>query len=328
LNRLRVFASIALFGLVGATLAGCASRGSGTITADAMFSDVSDLTTGAPVQFANLSVGNVKAISLDGARAKVVMTIEKDASVPANVSAQLRQTTILGEHYVDLVSSSSAGPPLANGATITHTQYVPGIEQLVSSGAETFGAINAGQLAEMIDNGAQAFGHQAPQLRQLLDDFSTVLGGYSTRSAEIQSVIEQLGQFSATLAPDAQQNAQAVSNLARTTQVLSQQSGNFEHLLQSLNNLAVQGRSILDTGVPQTEDQLNAFAAVANQLGNNQQALARLLEYLNGHNTTVASATVNNFVQVLNDVIVCGIPGGGTNGNQPANTCAGAGGAG
>lgn len=308
----------------GFTLAGCSGSGSGTITASAVFSDVTDLVAGAPVQFADISVGNVKSIDLDGTRAKVVMSIDKSADVPANVTAELQQTTILGEHYIALVAPDDRGAALADGAVIRKTEFVPGIQQLVSSGSEVFGAVNAAQLAEIVDNGAQGFGGQEAQLRQLVDDFNTVLGGYASRSGEIQSVIDQLDQFSSTLAPDSQANAQAISNLAQTTQVLSQQSDQFEQLLQSLNDLATQGRSILDTGVSSTEDQLNALAAVAGQLAAHQQDLATVLEYLPGHNRTTADLTVNNYAQVLDDVIVCGLPAnvGGTNGNYAGNTCA------
>lgn len=321
----RAVAALCLCGLGGAALSACASGGPRTITVSAVFSNVSDLGDGSQVQFAELPVGSVKSVTLDGAEAKVAMSLEKSADVPANVSADLEQTTILGEHYVDLVSPNDSGPPLANGAVITHTEYVPDLQQLVSSGTELFGAINAADLSQLVDNGAQGFGDESAQLRELLDDFSTVLGGYATRSGEIQSVIDNLDKFSAALAPDAEQNAQAISNLAQTTQVLSQQSSEFEQLLQSLDDLAVQGRSILDTGVPQTEDQLDALGALAHQLEENQQGLAQVLEYLPGHNETIGSVIVNNYVQILDDLIVCGIPGGGTAGNYPSNTCGGTG---
>jgi phospholipid/cholesterol/gamma-HCH transport system substrate-binding protein len=313
--------------LCASALAGCSGSGSGTITASAVFSDVNDLVAGAPVQFANISVGSVKSISLDGDRAEVTMTIDKSADIPANVTAELKQTTILGQHYVALVSGDDAGPSLQNGAVISKSEFVPGIQQLVSSGTGLFGAINAAQVAELIDNSADGFGNESSQLRQLLNDFGTVLGGYASRSAEIQSVIDQLDNFSATLAPDAQQDAQAITNLSQTTQVLAQQSNQFEQLLQSLDDLAVQGRSVLDTGLPQTEDQINALDALSNQLAQNQQSLAELLEYLPGHNETIASATVNNYVQVLNDIIVCGIPSnlGGANPDYATTTCGGSG---
>jgi len=295
-------------------LAGCSS-GSGDVTATAQFSDVSDLVAGAPVQFANITVGHVTSITLDDGRAKVVMAVDRRADVPADVTAQLRQTTILGEHYVSLVAptSGSAGSagPLRDGSVITHTEFVPGIQQLVQSGAQVFGAVNAAQLSEIIENGAQGFGGQAAALKGLIADFDTVLGGYASRSAQIKSVIDELNSFNATLAPNAGQDAQAVSNLAQTTSILAQNSTQFEQLLQSLNDLATQGNSLLSTGLTQTEDQIKALSAVASQLAQHQRDLATVLEQLPGHNTALANVVVNNYAQILEDIIVCGIPGAG-----------------
>ncbi|HZU80561.1 MAG TPA: MlaD family protein [Acidimicrobiales bacterium] len=303
-------------------LAGCSGGSGGTLDASATFPDVSDLVAGAPVQYANITVGSVKSITLSHDEAHVVMTIERSADVPGDVTAQLRQTSILGQHYVSLVSTDRSGTPLHDGSVISKTEFVPGIQQLVQSGAAVFGAVNAAQLAQIVDNGAQGFGGQAASIKQLISDFDTILAGYASRSSEIKSVIDNLNQFNATLAPNAQQDAQAISNLAQTTQVLADQSSQFEQLLQSLNDLAVQGHSILSTGLSQTEDQINALAAVASQLYQHQRDLATVIDELPAHNSALGSLVVNNFAQILEDIIVCGVPAsiGGAN-NTPDATC-------
>ena len=300
-------------------LAGCG--GPGTIEASATFSDVSDLVAGAPVQYAKITVGSVRGIVLQGDRARVTMTIDQAAGVPADVTAQVTQTSILGQHYVLLVAPRTGGAPLEDGAVIKRTEFVPGIQQLVQTGSELFGAVNAAQLAEVVDNGAQGFGGQAANLKTLLNDFDTILAGYSSRSAEITSVIDNFDQFNSTLAPHAQADAQAVTNLAQTTTILAQQSQQFEQLLQSLNDLAQQGNSLLSTGLGQFEDQIKALAAVAGQLGQHQQDLATILDELPGHNAALAGVTVNNYAQILEDIIVCGLPVGGA-GTTADSTCA------
>lgn len=318
-RRLALLAAASVLVAAPLSLAGCAGGG-GTVTASASFSDVSDLVTGAPVQYANITVGRVTAITLRSGRADVAMAVDRSADVPADVTAELRQTTILGEHYVALVAPSTPSGLLRNGAVITHTEFVPGIQQLVQSGAAVFGAVSAAQLAEIIDNGAQGFGGQSAALKQLISDFNNVLAGYASRSSEITSVIDNLNQFNGTLAPEAGQDAQAVSNLAQTTSVLAQESTQFEQLLKSLDDLAVQGHSILGPGLTQTEDQINALSAVAAQLAQHQKDLATVLDELPGHNRALAGLVVNNYAQVLEDIIVCGIPGAGA-GSTPDSTC-------
>jgi len=305
----------------GLGLAACGtSPGSGTVNVKAVFSDVSSLTTGASVEMADVPVGTVTGIRLDGHQALVTMAVRRGAHVPANVVAKLEQTTILGEYVIDLVPGPSPAGPLRNGQTITDAEVVPGLQQLVQTGTEVFGAISASELSSLIDNSAVAFGGQGARLHALLDSFATVLHGYSTQTAQITSLIDRLDQFSAGLAPDAQTNAEAITNLAQATSVLAQQSNQFVALLQSLNTLASQTRAILDTGLPDIEEQVASLQATAEQLAANQTQLAQLLQVVPAANANLAAGSYQHEVQVLNNIIVCGVPGLGE-GTAPTNTC-------
>ncbi|MDA8381259.1 MAG: MlaD family protein, partial [Actinomycetota bacterium] len=56
-----------------AVLAGCGVTGGseGTESVSAVFADVGGLVSGAPVQMADIQIGNVTSIALDGTRARV-----------------------------------------------------------------------------------------------------------------------------------------------------------------------------------------------------------------------------------------------------------------
>jgi phospholipid/cholesterol/gamma-HCH transport system substrate-binding protein len=307
-------------------LSGCMGGGSATLSATASFSDAEQLVPGAQVQMAGVPVGSVSAIALAGTRAKVTMSIQRSAHVPADLTAALDQTTVLGENFVELIprrGSSTRAAPLADGATIAHTKVVPEAEQLVGAGAQVFGSISDSQLAAIIDAGGQGFGGQAANLRQLLNDFATVAAGYAHQTGQISSLITNLDTLGSGLAPSAEQDAQALSNLAQTVTVLSQQSGRFTTLLQALDNVAGQGRGILEADFPQIADQLTALYSTAHELAQHQQDLAGFLAQLPVHNTTTNDITVNDYVQVLENLIVCGIPDGGGNDASPAATCHG-----
>ena len=311
--------------------AGCLTGGGSPtkITANAVFSDAQDLVPGAQVQMADVPIGQVTAIALDGSSAKVTMSIDKSARVPADATAALDQTTILGEHFVQLRvpagHRSSHQVLLANGAAIAHTTVIPNVERFISAGAQVFGSVSTNDLAQIIAAGGQGFDGQAASLRQLLNSLSSVTAGYASHTSDIQTVITSLDQLGSTLAPSSSADAQAVSNLSQTVSILAQQSGRFTDLLQALNSVSSQGRSLLETYFPQINDQLTALGAVANQLGSHQQDLLGLLRDLPLHNTTLPKDVVNNFVQVLDDLIVCGIPGGGGDPSSPAATCGSAG---
>jgi hypothetical protein len=56
-----------------------------------------------------------------------------------------------------------------------------------------------------------------------------------------------------------------------------------------------------------------------------QQDLADLLEYLPLHDATLSSAVRDDYLQIVNNLIICGVPGGGSS-TAPAFTCAANGG--
>ena len=147
--RRRPLAALPMLAALVVALAGCSmSGGGGQRTATAVFSDVGDLASGAQVQMADVPVGSVQSIQLDGSKAKVTMSFDSGVRIPADVSAAINRTTILGDQFVQLnvpkneTGAGAAGAPqLANGARIAHTSLVPDVEQFVAAGSQVFGAI-------------------------------------------------------------------------------------------------------------------------------------------------------------------------------------------
>ncbi|HEY1988849.1 MAG TPA: MCE family protein [Acidimicrobiales bacterium] len=319
--RLRLALLLLVAGGLAVTGCNLPFQSPATLTTSATFADVGDLSNGASVQMASIPVGHVISISLVGDQAKVGMVLNQSADVPQNLSAQLRRTSLLGEQYVDLIPNpSNPGGPMRTGEVIGDTSVQPGIAQLLSAGATVIGGINSTQLADLVANSAQGFGGQGNNLRSLLDSLSTVIHGYAGRTSTIQSLITNADQLSATLAPEAVQNAQAISTLSQTTGVLANQSDRLVNLLQSLNDLSTQSSSILSSYTPEINDQLTGLAATVSSLQATENDLGSFLQFLPGHNTALQEVTRDNQVQILTDLIICGLPDGGSSSN-PAFTC-------
>lgn len=323
---------MALAVLAGAALGGWALFGRGgppSIDVSAVFPDVANLDPGAPVEMADITIGHVSSITLQGDQALVTMSVERSADVPASVSAEVRQATILGQEVVELVPPSGApsGQLLADGATIHHATLVPGVEQLVQAGTAVVGSIGTSDLAAMIEAGGQGFGGQGPTLRRLLSDLDNVTGAYASRDAEITALIGDLNQLGSSLAPATASNTLALENLAKATGVLASQSTRLDNLLGELDRVAVSGRAILETYLPQIDLQLLGLDKVTQALAARQGDLVTLLEQLPGHDAVLNDVTRGNFGQIVNDLIVCGLPGGGET-SQATQTCAARGGSG
>lgn len=337
--------------LAAAGLSGCGSSG-GSLTVTAVFSNVGDLASGAPVQYADVNIGSVTTISLDGNRARVVMSIERSAAVLGDVTAEVRRTTILGQRIVELVApagtSAAAGPGarspsiggpgrdgvrghgrggenpaglLRDGQVIRHTEVLPGLQQLVRSGAAVFGAVSTSELSQIVQAGAEGFGGQSANLRQIIDDFEVVVRGYASQSSEITSLIDNFEQLGASLAPDSKAGAEALANLSRTTQILASQSSQLISFLSAMDRLAVQGRSLIESEFPQIKAQIAGLDAVAQTLSEHLVSLSGILANAPGSDRAFSEAVVSHSVQVLENLIICGVPGGGSSPSDPATTC-------
>ena len=315
---------------LAAGLTGC-SMGGGTPqrTATAYFNDVGDLANGAQVQMADVPVGSVSNIALSGNKAKVTLTFDNGVRVPADVTAAIARTTILGDQFVQLtVPKSEIGPgaatapQLANDALIKKTSTAADVEQLVQSGAEVFGAISTTELEQIVAAGGQGFTGQAATLKAFLADLDAVATTYAQHTGEITSAVNGLNSLSSTLAPASGITATALDNLSKTVQILADNSQQFETLLQALDNVSTQGRSILETYYPQIVTQLQTLQAVSSQLSQHQSDLAALLSTIPVANANLPNAVRNGYVQLFENIIVCGIPGLGSDNTQPAFSCA------
>ncbi|HEY1445989.1 MAG TPA: MCE family protein [Acidimicrobiales bacterium] len=331
----RLLLAPALLALV-AGLTGCSmGGGSSQRSATAYFSDVGDLANGAQVQLADVPVGSVSNIALDGSKAKITLTFDNNVRIPADVSAAVARTTILGDQFVQLnvpkgeIGPGAAGAPqLADGAVIKKTSTAADVEQLVQAGASVFGAVSTTELEQIIQAGGQGFTGQAASLKAFLENLDAVATTYSQHTGEITSAVNGLNNLTSTLAPASGTTATALDNLSKTVQILAQNSQQFENVLQSLDNLSTQGRSLLETYYPQIVTQLKTLQAISGQVAQHQSDLAALLSAIPVANANLPNAVRNGYVQLYENIIVCGIPGLGQNNAQPAFSCAKTGGTG
>jgi phospholipid/cholesterol/gamma-HCH transport system substrate-binding protein len=297
----------------------------GGIDVSATFGDVGDLSVGAPVMMADITVGQVKSIGLSGNRAKVEISIEPAADVPVGVIARVRRTSLLGERIVDLVVPDSVpedAPLLKDGDTITLTDSRPDLEDLVRSGTDVLAPIAASEIATLVDEGAKGFGGQGGNLKTLLENFHSIVHAYAGRTDQIESVIHSLNVFQGTLARHASAQAASIANSAKAIGVLRAESDRLIAAVKSLVRLSVGAKAILD----QHSDEMSHFFAqmrvILGVLRSEEASLAGALQWAPHHNRNTQLVEYQQFNQILQDFIICGL---NDDPNDPARKCYGAG---
>ena len=310
--------AVALALAVSVLPSGCSLIGGGDgdrLHATTTFEDVADLAPGAPVFMADVRIGNVTDIDIDatGTQATLELAFDRSAGVPAEVEARIRRTSPLGEKFVELRPLTDAADPplLEDGAVIERTEVVADFEDVVASGTDVFAALGASEIATLLDEGARGFGGQGANIRSLLTDFGTVVGGFADNTDDITTLIESIDELASATGPSAQTHARALADLATTTRILDDQSTQLLDLVDALSALSREGSSILREHFTRISHQIEGLRSVTRAVRNGQAGLDDILEFTELHNTALELGTEGEFSNVLNDFILCGVPGGG-----------------
>jgi phospholipid/cholesterol/gamma-HCH transport system substrate-binding protein len=313
--------SITLAGLL--IVAATACSGAESIEVTAAFDDVGDMAPGAPVTMADIRVGKVSAIRLEGTQAVTTLQLDPEADVPADAIARVRRTSVLGERIVDLVvpeDAEASGELLADGADISETEVRSDLEDLVDEGSEVLGAVAASDLAVMIDQGGRGFGGRGKELRSILNSYSEIVGAYAQRGEMLKNLISNLDQFNATVAGEAESHRQAIRNTARSIEMLSEESTELEQAIVSLNRLAVGGEDILNEHLDEMQNFFRQTRTILGTLEGQQKDIELLLRWAPEHNNNTQLVEYFEFNQIVQDFVICGL---NDNPNDPARRCDG-----
>ena len=183
-------------------LPGTKGGGPGHYTIQVQMPDVQNLQQNSRVRVNDVTVGNVTKIERQGWHALLTMTIDRDVDLPANATATLGQTSVLGSLHIELAAPRGVPPQgkLHNGSLIP----------MSSAGAYPSTEQTLGALSLMLNGGGLG------QIQDLTKALSTAFTG---REQDLRSLIGQLDKFVAYV------NDQKDDIIAATN---------------SLNNLAVQ----------------------------------------------------------------------------------------
>lgn len=194
-------------------LPGGADVGDDPIVVSAQFTDVLDLVPQSTVKYNDVTIGKVTDIELDGYRADVEMTIRKDVEIPANATAEIRQTSLLGEKFVSLAAPTDATGRLEDGAEITETSRNPEVEEVL------------GALSLILNGGGVA------QLKTIAHELNIALEG---RESNARSVLEQIRQFAGQLDENKDDIVHAIDALNQLAVNAVQHRGDIESALDQL----------------------------------------------------------------------------------------------
>ena len=190
-------------GINSIPLPGTKGGGPGSFTIRAQLPDVNNIEQNSRVRMGDVTVGNVTHIERQGWHALLTMTINGDVNLPANATATIGQTSLLGSLHVELAPPKDVTPegrlhegsliPLSSGGAYPSTeQTLAAISLLLNGGG-------IGQIQEITRTLNTAFAGREHDLRSLihqLDGFATYVNDQTGDIIAASNSLNNLvGQF-------------------------------------------------------------------------------------------------------------------------------------
>ncbi|OBH86476.1 mammalian cell entry protein [Mycobacterium scrofulaceum] len=261
-------------GLNSFTLPGTSGNGPDAYTIQAQMPDVVTIQENTRVRVDDVNVGNVTKIQLQDWHALVTMRINGDVHLPANATAKLGQTSLLGSMHIELAAPKDEPPvgQLKDGSLIplSHASMYPTTEQTLASVSVLLNGGGIGQLQEITQAIAKAFAGRENDMRSLLRQLDEFIARTNDQTDDIIAAAENLnslvGQFAdkdpvvdkalttvpkalTVLADERTKIADAIDQLGKFSAIAADTvRQSKESLVNNLRNIAPVLRSLADAG--------------------------------------------------------------------------------
>ncbi|NUO36598.1 MAG: MCE family protein [Dermatophilaceae bacterium] len=274
----RTAVAVALLGAL--TLGGCsaydlplpggAGTGDDSYTVTAEFADVLDLVPQSSVKVNQVTVGSVEDIQVTGWTATVRLRLPRSVVLPDNATAELKQTSLLGEKYVALAAPTDAEPEgrLGEGDRIplARTSRNPEVEEVLGAMSLLLNGGGVAQLKTIEVELNNALRGRTGEVKDLLGQLNTFVGGLDAQTGEIVRANDSIDRLSGTLAKNQEKIAKALDELPKGLKILADQRRQLTAMLTALRDLGEVGTRVIRGSRADLEANLRAVSPILRQL--------------------------------------------------------------
>jgi phospholipid/cholesterol/gamma-HCH transport system substrate-binding protein len=260
------------FSVYDLPLPGGADVGDDPIEVTVEFTDVLDLVPQSTVKVNDVSVGMVREVRLDGYTAEVDLELRNSIDLPANALAEIRQTSLLGEKFVELRAPEQAASAetLEDGAVIPleRSGRNPEVEEVLGALSLVLNGGGVAQLKTINVELANALEGREGSVRSVLGQLETFTGQLDDRKGEIVRAIESLDALARSIQAEQGTIDAALDELPSAIASIDSQREDLVTMLRSLNQLSDVGVRVIRASKEATIASLESLDPVLTQLAN------------------------------------------------------------
>jgi phospholipid/cholesterol/gamma-HCH transport system substrate-binding protein len=228
-----------LAALVGALMGN--ARIESTHSYRAVFSDISGLKDGVDVRAAGVPVGTVRGLALSGDNT-VLVTFDVATSIPLTQAtrARIRYKNLTGDRYFDLTQGPGDATPLPQGGVIPLARTEPALDldALFNGFKPLLQGLDPGEVNQLSSSLIEVFQGQSGTVESLLADLGSFTATLADRDQVIGQVISNLNTVLGTIDTHRDEFSTTVDQLQRLISGLAQDRSQLGDSLDRVNSLA------------------------------------------------------------------------------------------
>ena len=269
-------------GLNSLNMPGTAGHGKGSYSITVELPDVTTLPQNSPVMVDDVTVGSVSGIDAvqrpDGSfYAAVKLSLNGNVQLPANATAKVAQTSLLGSQHIELAPPHDQPPTGKLGPgdeiPISRTGRYPSTEEVLSSLGVVVNKGNLAGLQDITEEAYAAVANRAGTWATLVPRLAELTGSLDRQTGDIIAAAEGLNRIGATFAGHTDSLARALDAMPGALRVLNDNRGNIIDTFGALRSLATVASRIMSetkedfaADVKDLYPIIKAFADNANEL--------------------------------------------------------------
>ncbi|EWM13307.1 MCE family protein [Kutzneria sp. 744] len=266
-------------------LPGGADVGSRPYHVTAQFGDVLDLVPQAAVRVNDVPVGRVDSVRLapDGWSALVAMAVNGNVRLPADAHAYLRQSSLLGEKFVELAApANSRAAQLADGASIplSRTNRNPQVEEVLGALSMVLNGGGVAQVQTITREVNNALNGNEGNVRDLLSKIDTVVRNVDSHRDDIVKALDGMAKLAKTLDDRKGQITAAIDGLTPGMTVLAEQRDSLTKMVDALDRLSATAVDTVNRSRDDLVADLKALQPTLQQLAKAGDTLPKALQVL------------------------------------------------
>ncbi|HEY1443004.1 MAG TPA: MlaD family protein [Mycobacterium sp.] len=204
------------------------------------------------VTYRGVQLGKVTSVALTPTGAKATLSLSTSPKVPADLTAEVRSISAVGEQYVDLRPKTNSPPYLHNGSVISmrDTTIPQPVGPMLDQVSALVNSIPKTKLGQLLDESFQGFNGSGYDLGSLIDSSATV-------SRDANGVVDRTRTLTEDTEPLLDSQARTTDSirtwarsLAGISDVLVNDDSRFRTLLQNGPEAANEASRLLEQVKP------------------------------------------------------------------------------